>query len=275
MKIDLTEVLRVERLDNNLFRSLNHCENYRQFLYGGQVLSQALKACTHTVEERLPHSLHAYFLRAGDNRHPVIYDVENARDGGSFSSRRCVARQYGQPILNLSASFHKAEEGFEHQIAFPENVPFPDELLSQPRQSLFNMKDTQVDLATPFEILPFTTTESALNIPEDSFWIRCREKLSDDPMEHYCALAFASDLGLIATSIKPHHPPIFDENIIAASIDHAMWFHKREFRVDEWMLYHNESPWAGNARSFARAHIYDTDKKLIASTAQEGLVRQI
>jgi len=274
----LEQILSLEQLDLNLFRSQMHCENFRKALFGGQVLSQALMAMYNTQDEQLPNSLHAYFLRAGSSETPVIYDVEKVRDGRSFASRRAVARQFGRPIFNMSTSFHKPESGFEHQEAFPEDIPDPEDLLRIQQKTGSRKAFEQDNSVTPFELVTVgdaVFSKGIIDPPIGYFWIKCIDRLPDTPIIHYCALAFASDLGLLASALFPHPATVFDKGIIAASVDHAMWFHSSEFRADEWLLCKIESPWAGHARGFAQARIYNRNKKLIASTAQEGLIRPI
>lgn len=276
MHTPLVEILELEQLDNNLFRSQRHCENFRNTLYGGQVLGQALRACCHTVEDSIPNSLHAYFLRPGTSETPVIYDVENMRDGRSFSSRRCVARQNGRPIFTMSASFHKEEEGFSHQIAFPKGIQKPDQILAENPNPFSPIKE--FDKEEPFGLFSMIGIEQEQDFEQqvDSyFWIKCNQPLPKDPTLNYCALAFISDMGLLSTALTPHNPSIFDGNVFAASIDHAMWFHESSLRADEWLLCKNISPWAGNARGFAHANIYNEAGQMIASTAQEGLIRKL
>lgn len=279
MDTTLEDIVSLEQLDSNLFRSRHHCENFRKTLFGGQVLGQALMAAYLTQEGGLPNSLHAYFLRPGSSESPIIYDVEKVRDGRSFTSRRAVARQFGRPIFNMSASFHKPEAGYEHQLPFPDNIPHPEEILA--------LRDKRGEAVKVFEhensVTPFhfvTVDESLFSAkvvdpPKGYFWIKAKRKLEDEPILHHCALAFASDLGLLATALLPHPATIFDSAMIVASIDHAMWFHRRDFRADDWLLCATFSPWAGNARGFAQAHIFNLQRELVASTIQEGLVRPI
>lgn len=283
MNPSIQQLLDLELLDNNLFRSRYHRENFRKTLFGGQVLSQALMAAYHTRDKGLPHSLHAYFLRAGSSESPVIYDVESVRDGRSLTSRRAVARQFGRPIFNMSASFHIDEPGYHHQESMPADIPSPEAILAHAAR--FGAKPTVPtgtrepgQSASPFEILPveedlFVSREK--RPPDAVYWMKTSESLPDDPIYHLCALAFASDIGLLATSLLPHDVTIFDSAIFAASIDHAMWFHSADFRADDWILCKSHSPWSGGARGFANASIYTREGKLIASTAQEGLIRPI
>ncbi len=278
MSLPVDEILVLEELDNNLFRSRHHYENFRKTLFGGQVLGQALMAAYETQKDALPNSLHGYFLRAGSSDTPVIYDVENLRDGRSFSCRRIIARQSGRPIFNMAASFHKHEEGYSHQVSYPEGIPLPDEIKSS--QAHVKMADRTFDEAstlTPFEFLPVGESLFSRDIidpPVGYFWIKAKDTLPDTPISHFCSLAFASDIGLLATALLPHDATIFDDNLVVASVDHAMWFHRQDFRADDWLLCRTFSPWAGNARGFAQAHIFNLNKQLVATTTQEGLIRQ-
>ncbi len=284
----LDDILTLEQLDNNLFRGLHHCENFRKTLFGGQVLAQALMAAYRTVDDILPNSLHAYFHRPGSSESPIIYDVETVRNGRNFSARRAVARQFGRPIFNMSASFHKPESGYEHFAPYPENVPSPETLL-QERDAIeatnqhleSNENGPEIDPSSksisPFELLPVPTqtNDNKPVEPVEYFWIRATKPLPKDPIYNICALAMASDIGLLGTTLLPHGINIFDPSIIAASVDHAMWFHSTNFDAHDWLLYKTFSPWAGGARGFAIGSIYNRNQELIASTAQEGLVRPI
>lgn len=273
----LNDILSLELLDNNLFRGSHHCENFRKTLFGGQVLAQALMAAYQTIDDILPNSLHAYFLRPGSSQSPVIYDVETVRDGRNFSARRAVARQFGRPIFNMSASFHKPEAGYTHHAPYPEGVPTPEELLANGAEMENTEQEREIsgDIS-PFHLLPVPTEDSLKGQePVEYFWIKTTETLPKDPIFHICALAMASDIGLLGTSLVPHGVNIFDPSIIAASVDHAMWFHTPKVNADDWLLYKSYSPWAGGARGFSLGSIYNRDKELIASTAQEGLIRPI
>lgn len=278
MTVTLAQLLDLEELDINLFRSRFHRENFRSTLFGGQVLGQALMAAAGTVENRLPNSMHAYFLHPGNSNSPVIYDVETVRDGKSFSARRAVARQQGRTIFNMSASFHIEETGFQHAAAIPDGIPGPEELQSKHQQNppVCGAETTTSEHQTPFH---FLTVEPQLFVsPEPQaaqahFWLKSIDPLPDAPIYHYSALAFASDLGLLATALLPHPATLFDGSVLPASVDHAMWFHTRNFRVDDWLLYVTDSPWAGGGRGFARGAIYSRHGELVASTAQEGLLR--
>ncbi|UTA46388.1 acyl-CoA thioesterase II [Simiduia sp. 21SJ11W-1] len=277
MSNPLLNILDIEQLDLNLFRSRQHQENHRHHLFGGQVLGQSLMAAARTVEGRMPHSMHAYFMRAGVSDIPVIYDVDPIRDGGSFTTRRVVARQRGRAIFNMSCSFHIEEPGFEHQMSLATMPPGPDDLpktsfvkadaqagSSDVHAMYFDLRSAQPDM--------YTSTEAFA--PTSEFWMRSVAKLPDDPLLHCAALAYASDIGLMATSTLPHATSIMSPELMPASIDHAMWFH-RDFRIDNWLLYSTDSPWAGGARGLNRGLVYDQQGRLVASTMQEGLIRPI
>lgn len=286
MQIELEQLMDLERLDSNLFRNRYHQENFNGSLFGGQVLSQALMACYRTQnterEPTLPHSLHAYFLRTGKSATPVIYDVESVRDGRTVVSRRVVARQFGRPILNMATSFHYPEDGFQHQTEIPSGIPAPEELLAEhnaaAKSAPMPSPDSKHGMFNPFTIVPIDENlfNPVASHPANAYyWIKTAKPLSPDPIDHYCALAFASDLGLLATSLLPHGISIMSKKIYPASIDHAMWFHSDKFRADNWLLCHCYSPWAGHGRGFAHGSVYTREGKLILSTAQEGLIRRV
>lgn len=280
MSVALADLLELEQLDTNLFRSRYHRENFRNTLFGGQVLGQGLMAAAETCKDRLPNSMHAYFLRPGNSQSPVIYDVETVRDGRSFSARRAVARQQGRPIFNMSASFHIRERGYHHAAPIPDKIPGPEELEHQHHKNphVCGSEISPSGHLAPFHFLP--VEDNLFSTPEPQpakahYWLKSADPLPDAPIYHYCALAFASDLGLLATALLPHDTTLFEGKVIPASVDHAMWFHTDEFRVDQWLLYVTESPWAGYARGFAQGAIYTRDGKLVASTAQEGVIRPV
>lgn len=274
----LADLLNLEELDVNLFRSRFHRENFRNTLFGGQVLGQSLMAAAKTCPDRLPNSMHAYFLRPGNSETPVIYDVESVRDGAGFSARRVVARQQGRPIFHMAASFHIKEAGYHHADPIPEGIPTPEELsnLRSINPQICGAEISPGGHQTPFHFL--SVEDNLFSNPEPRpgkahFWLKSADPLPDKTVYHYCALAFASDLGLLATALLPHDTSLFEGKVMPASVDHAMWFHTENFRVDDWLLYITDSPWAGSARGFARGTIYNRDGQLIASTAQEGLIR--
>ena len=276
---DLIALLTLERIEEYIFRGDSRDIGSPQ-VFGGQVLGQALSAAQHTVEGRVAHSLHAYFLRRGDINAPIIYEVDRARDGGSFSNRRVVAIQHGRPIFNLAASFQRPEVGLEHQVDMPE-VPGPEGLkdLTEVASELLEkiplkMRRYLTD-KRPFEfrpVRPFNFTEPEKLPPVKHVWIRAVDKLPRDQALHQNLLAYVSDYELLSTATLPHGLVFGRGTIIMASLDHALWFH-RSFAVDQWLLYSMESPNAASARGFALGRFFDTDGVLVASTAQEGLIR--
>ncbi len=277
----LVGLLDLEQLEVNLFRGESRAIVGSR-VFGGQVLGQALVAAGRTVaEDRYAHSLHAYFLRAGDAEAPIIYDVERARDGGSFSTRRIVAIQHGRPIFNMSVSFQIQEEGCDHQLDMPADIPAPEDvesevdLMERYRDQLpQHFLDTLIH-QRPVEIRPIDPEppmEPEPMAPFRNSWMRARGTLPDDAGVHRALLAYASDFRLLATALLPHGRSIFQERTQMASLDHAMWFH-RPFRMDDWLLYHMDSPSASNARGFTRGHIFSRDGDLVASVVQEGLIR--
>ncbi len=278
---NLVSLLDLEPLEVNLFRGVSPKEGWQR-VFGGQVIAQALVAACRTVEGRRPHSLHAYFVLPGDPSVPIIYDVERIRDGGSFTTRRVKAIQHGHPIFLLSASFHKEEDGFSHQTDMPA-VPPPEDLPSEAdvQKKLLPMMPAPVrayyERERPLELRP-VEYERYLGkaLPDNRFhvWLRATSPLPDDDNVHRAVLAYASDMSLLDCSLIPHGRSVFDPSIQPASLDHAMWFH-RPFRADEWLLYAQDSPTAMNARGFSRGAIYTRDGALVASVAQEGLIRPV
>jgi acyl-CoA thioesterase-2 len=277
---DLLKVMTLERLELNLFRGESRDIGSTQ-VFGGQVLGQALMAASATVSERPVHSLHAYFLVRGDFNAPIVYEVDRARDGRHFSMRRVVAIQNGEPIFNMSASFQAVEPGLEHQIDMPQ-VPAPESL-----QSLESfVQNSPVELPQrlrrllerrrPFEFRPVVLpryAEPRKLPPYRDVWLRSVGALPDDQALHRCLLAYVSDFNLLDTATLPHGLSFSSERLIMASIDHAMWFH-RDVRVDDWLLYSTDSPSSSGARGFTRGAIFARDGRLVASTAQEGLIRR-
>lgn len=277
---ELVELLDLERLEDNLFRGVSRDIGSPQ-VFGGQVLGQALVAASRTVSERRVHSLHAYFLRRGDFNAPIVYQVERTRDGGSFTSRRVVAIQHGQPILTMSSSFHVGESGSEHHSEMPE-VPGPDSLADDRAQ--FQGLDLErvpekvrrfFEYDRPFEFRPVRPADYSRperREPLKHVWFRLVGRLPDShDTLHNCLLAYVSDYHLLDTANLPHGQPFYDLQM--ASIDHALWFH-RELRVDDWLLYSIDSPSRSSSRGFARGSIYDRAGRLVASVAQEGLIRE-
>jgi acyl-CoA thioesterase-2 len=277
---ELLSILDLERLEDNLFRGVTP-HSGRQRVFGGQVIGQALVAACRTVDGRSPHSLHGYFILPGDPRIPIIYEVEHTRDGRSFTTRRVKAIQHGQPIFTLSASFHAEEPGLEHSIAMPD-VPDPDQLPTETeirQRALPQLPEslrTYFERERPIELRPVEYQRYMSREPmEPKFhvWMRATSPLPDDPAIHQAVLAYASDMTLLDSTLVAHGRTVFEKTIQAASLDHALWFH-RPFRADDWLLYAQESPFTGSARGFARGSIYTRDGRLIASVAQEGLIRQ-
>jgi acyl-CoA thioesterase-2 len=276
---DLLSILDLEPLEHNLFRGRSPQVGWQR-VFGGQVIGQALVAACRTVEERGPHSLHAYFLLAGDPKVPIIYEVDRLRDGKSFATRRVKAIQHGRAIFAMSASFQVEEPGFDHQVPMPD-VPDPESLPTEAQMKagvLPLMPDpvrAYYERERPIELRPvdferYTSREP--REPRFSVWIRSTAPLPDDPAVHQCVLAYASDLTLLDSSLVAHGRTVFERSIQAASLDHALWFH-RPFRADDWLLYTQDSPSASGARGFSRGLIFARDGTLVASVAQEGLIR--
>ncbi|OLS63833.1 acyl-CoA thioesterase II [Pseudomonas putida] len=277
---DLVDLLSLEAIEENLFRGRSQDLGFRQ-LYGGQVLGQSLSAASQTVEEaRHVHSLHGYFLRPGDATMPVVYSVDRVRDGGSFSTRRVTAIQKGNPIFTCSASFQYDEEGFEHQgqmpdVVGPENLPSEVELAQSMADKLPEHIRDKLLCAKPIEVRPVTEKDPFNPKPGDPVkyaWFRADGTLPDSQALHKYMLAYASDFGLLTTSLMPHGKSVWHKDMQIASLDHALWFHGN-LRADEWLLYAMDSPWAGNARGFSRGSIFNRAGQLVASSCQEGLIR--
>ena len=246
-------------------------------VFGGQVIAQGLVAAMRDVApERILHSLHCYFMRAGDEAQEIDYEVRQDFDGGSFSTRRIIALQSDRPILTMTASFHKLEEGFRHQEPMP-NVPGPEVLMSEAQESdpetaaMLNRFQSM----RPIEVRPIERRSIAKPEPQQPFahcWLRLGAPINDDMNLHRAILAYASDMMLLGTCALPHAVNWQMPGFMNASLDHAVWFHD-DFRVDEWLLYAMDSPWAGRARGFNRGRFYTRDGRLVASVAQEGLIR--
>jgi acyl-CoA thioesterase-2 len=277
---NLLEILDLEQLELNLFRGRSPQSGWQR-VFGGQVIGQALVAATRTVEGRPPHSMHAYFLLPGDPKVPIIYNVERVRDGRSFTTRRVVAIQHGQPIFIMSVSFHVDEPGMAHQADMPK-VPMPEDLPSESdvKQKVMAMMPDAVrryyERERPIELRPVEFMRylgQKLADPRFHVWIRATSPLPDDPAIHQCVLAYASDMTLLDSALIPHGRTVFDKAIMGASLDHALWLH-RPFRADEWLLYAQDSPNLSGARGFARGLIFARDGTLVASVAQEGLLRE-
>jgi acyl-CoA thioesterase-2 len=276
---DLLHLLELERIEDNIFRGESRDIGSSR-VFGGQVLGQALTAASYTLEERAVHSLHAYFLRPGDVNAHVVYQVERDRDGRSFSNRRVIAIQHGRPIFNMTASFQVAEEGLEHQFEMPQ-VPGPEglkdasELAADVTYGVPEKLRRFLTSRRPFEMRPVEPLQLLSAEPAPArrhMWIKALDVLPDDLALHQNLLAYVSDYQLVSTATLPHGLHFERGNVQMASLDHAMWFHRR-FRVDEWLLYAMESPNASGARGLAMGRFFTRTGRLVASTAQEGLIR--
>lgn len=278
---DLLDLFDLDRVEQNIYRGQNRDIGSGR-IFGGQVLAQALVAARRTVEEedRTAHSLHGYFILPGDLEIPVVYFVDRLRDGRSFATRRVTAIQHGRAIFNMSASFHKTEDGISHQETMPEVLP-PEALESEidiirrnaervpePLRSLLT-QDRPLDRRPVAPLDPFRPKPDR---PIRRAWIRTVGDLDDDPLDHQSVLAYASDYGLLRAALVPHGRTFFDRDLMGASLDHAIWFH-RPFRIDDWLLYVTESTVASGARAFTRGTFFSEDGELVASVAQEGVIR--
>ena len=276
----LLELLKLEKIEENIFRGMSQDLGFGN-VYGGQVLGQGLSAAYQTVREnRSAHSLHAYFIRPGDAKLPIVYDVDPVRDGKSFTTRRVKAVQKGAAILTMEVSFQVDEEGFEHQVEMPD-VPGPDGILSEldrlqgmadripphVRDKLMAEKPIEFRHVNP--VNPFAPDKRK---PVRYTWFKTIHAMPDDISVHKYLLAYASDYGFVGTALYPHGHTFWEPEMQVASLDHAIWFH-RDFRMDDWLLYVMDSPSAGSARGLNRGSIYTRDGKLVASTIQEGLIR--
>ncbi|KRA00168.1 acyl-CoA thioesterase II [Mesorhizobium sp. Root157] len=278
---ELLSILDLERLEHNLFRGRSP-ETDWQRVFGGQTIAQALVAAQRTVEpERHVHSLHGYFMRPGDTKLPIVYEVDRIRDGGSFTTRRVVAIQHGNAIFSLEASFQRDEHGLEHQVPMPLDVPPPDKLLSQ-RELIGKFgeavpegirryweRDRPIEMK-PVMLKHYTSREKLE--PKQNIWIRTSGPVPADRAIQAAVLAYLSDMTLLDTSTFAHGRAIFDRDIQAASLDHAMWFH-RPHALDDWILYSQDSPSTQGSRGFTRGSLFARDGTLVASVAQEGLIR--
>jgi acyl-CoA thioesterase-2 len=278
---NLLSILDLEQLEDNLFRGRSPQQAWQR-VYGGQILGQALVAAVRTVEPaRIAHSLHAYFLLPGDLARPIVYSVERVRDGGSFTTRRVTATQHGRAMFVMSVSFHKAEPGLDHQATMPA-VPMPEELPSEQdlkARMLAELPETMRkywESERPIELRPLDVSRyfaREKREPEQRIWMRASDRLPDDLALHQCVLAYASDFSLLDTALIAHGKLMFDKDIQLASLDHALWLH-RPFRADDWLLYVQDSPSGHGARGFCRGSIFTRDGVLVASVAQEGLMRE-
>jgi acyl-CoA thioesterase-2 len=277
----LLSILDLEPLEENLFRGRSPQQGWQR-VYGGQVLGQALVAAVRTVPaDRFAHSLHAYFLLAGDPSRPIVYNVERVRDGGSFTTRRVTAIQHGRAMFVMSASFHITEPGLDHHNTMP-NVPPPEDLPSEQQLTAKLLAHLPENMRSywererPIEMRPLDVSRyfaREKRAPEQMVWMRASGRLPDAFPLHQCVLAYASDFTLLDTALIAHGKLMFDKDMQLASLDHALWFH-RPFRADEWMLYAQDSPSSHGARGFCRGNLFTRDGTLIASVCQEGLMRQ-
>ncbi len=277
---DLVALLELEPIEHNIYRGQNRNVGTGR-IFGGQVLAQSLVAASHTVEaDRLLHSMHGYFILAGDLNLPVVYFVDRLRDGGSFTTRRVTGIQHGQAIFTMSASFHRSEDGFEHQAAMPD-VPDPETL--RPELDIIRERAAEI----PEAIRPLLTQDRPLDYrfvdgsdpldktvgpPTRAYWVRAVGPVDDNPVHHQALMAYASDYSLLGSALRPHGVTFRDPHMMVASLDHAIWFH-RPVRMDDWMLYVSESPVASGARGFTRGTFYTRAGELVASVTQEGLMR--
>jgi len=277
---ELLNLLDIERLEVDLFRGVGSGGETSTRIFGGHVIAQALMAAYRTVETRTCHSLHAYFIRPGDPSIPVVYSVERARDGGSFTTRRVIAIQHGKQILNLSASFHVQEKGWDHQhkmpkVEGPEGLSTREELRDKSADKISDRMRPDFLRPRPIEIrevapLDFFDPKPAPDA--NHMWFRMPGAQGCDPVMQQCLLAYASDMNLLSSSLRPHGLTWFKGGVMTASLDHAMWFHA-PVHFQDWHLYSMDSPFTGGARGFNRGAIFSADGQLVASVAQEGLVR--
>jgi acyl-CoA thioesterase II len=277
---DLVDLLDVEEIDTDLYRGRRSRDGVGR-VFGGQVIAQALQAAQRSTEApKTTHSLHAYFMRPGNENFPIIYRVVRDFDGKSFSTRRVIAMQRGQPILNMACSLQLPEEGLHHQdtmpeVPAPETLPTESELRARDAVKLPEALRAVVTRPRPIEIRPVFPRkwfEPVATDPVQHSWFRASATLPDDPAMHRAVLAYASDMMLLGTSMLPHGVNWTTPGMQTASLDHALWLHE-PFRADEWLLYSTDSPWAGHARGMNRGQIFTQDGRLVASVAQEGLVR--
>ena len=279
---ELLRILDLEQLEVNLFRGRSPQVGWQR-VFGGQVIGQALVAACRTVDAvgRPPHSLHAYFLLGGDPKVPIVYEVDRIRDGSSFTTRRVVAIQHGHAIFTMAVSFHRDEPGMTHQAQMP-SVPEPDALPGEAemKQRVLPLMPDAVrryyERERPIELRPVELDRylgKKIDGGRFHVWIRTTGALPDEPAIHQCVLAYASDMTLLDAALIAHGRTVLSDDIMAASLDHALWFH-RPFRADGWLLYAQDSPSLAGSRGFSRGLIFARDGTLVASVAQEGLLRE-
>ncbi len=276
---EIVDILDVEAIERNLYRGRNHKTEH---VFGGQVLAQAIAAAYRTIDtSHFLHSIHAYFLRAGDWNVPILYEVDRIRDGRSFTTRRVSAVQHGRAIFDMALSWQKHEPGFSHSLPMPD-VP-PPEALRGDREAYLELAETRPEIrrfAFRFEAIDCRQVERILMTDDDAHppfkhtWLKTRDPLGDDPGVHLAMLAYMSDLDFMGTAMLPHGRNAMRERVYGASLDHAIWFH-RPFRADEWLLFAKESPNAGAARGFVRGQFFNRDGALVATAAQECLIRPV
>ncbi len=269
---ELAGLLNIEAIDLDMFRGHTPPGETRR-IYGGQVVAQALTAAYRTIDGRVCHSMHAYFIRGGDPKIPILFKVERVRDGGTFTMRRVVALQHGQQIFNLAASFQVPEPGLEHQIEMPA-TPGPEGLMDEDELRAAG-GETEQRRTWPIEVRPVDPPpygKAPIMDPNQSVWFRARDPLGSDPMVHQCGLAYATDMTLLDTSLRPHGVEWSSGRLQVASLDHALWFHHPS-DFTQWHLYVQDSPSASGGRGFNRGSIFSADGKLVASATQEALIR--
>jgi len=275
----LLDLLDLEEIELNIFRGRSPQER-SQRVFGGQVVGQALVAAHRTVEDRHVHSLKGDFLRPGDPKIPILYEVDRIRDGRSFTTRRVVAIQHGRAIFSMAVSFQVEESGFEHHTPMPDmpapnDTPDPDQFNEKVRRMIPSEYRQWLDAPQAIEVRPVEVRdpiEPAKTSPNLAIWLRAAGKLPDDDRIHQCVLAYASDMNLLDTCLLPHGVTWMNPKFQSASLDHSIWFHHR-FRADEWLLFVQDSPSASGGRGFNRGLVYTEDGRLIASIVQEGLIR--
>ena len=282
-EVKLASLLQLERIEQSLFRGQSWDLGFRA-LFGGQVMGQAIAAAQNTLPEgRVCHSFHSYFILPGDANIPVVYDVENIRDGRSFSTRRVTAIQHGKTIFHLTASFQHPEKGLAHQHADMPNVPPPDEVESDLtffESSLNEISERMREAIVYHKPLDMRTVQTidprkpVKSEPKRYIWMKAQEVLNGSVNLNQAMLAYASDYHFLATSLQPHGISVRNKQLRMATIDHAMWFH-HPFHFDEWLLYSTESPFSGGARGMVRGQFFNQQGVLVASTMQEGLMRKV
>lgn len=278
---ELLQILDLERIETNIFRGVGPNVGWQR-VYGGLVVAQSLVAAERTIEGRVPHSMHCYFLLAGDPAAPIVYEVERLRDGRSFATRRVVAIQHGRPIFTMACSFQAEETGLEHAFAAPaapdpESLPSQTDLVEKFGAMMPEAVRRYLERPRPLDIRPVDLSRylgGAKRDPEQKVWVRALKPLPDDPKIHRAVIAYLSDMTLLDTALVAHGKSVFSKSIQPASLDHAIWFH-RPARADAWLLYAQDSPTSVAARGFTRGLMYDRDGRLVASFAQEGLIRPI